>query len=104
MTNQRKGKPRRNRNYRRYNRKPIKTPFLKKGWVRFLFSVSIMVSAIPSIYQDFTYGHKGEWTHYGMMLVGILYFIESLLWTLEIWQNYKKNSKNSKKTFSKAKK
>lgn len=29
MTNQRKGKPRRNRNYRRYNRKPVKTPFLK---------------------------------------------------------------------------
>ena len=80
MTNQRKGNYRKNRNYRRYKRKPAKTPFLKKGWVRLLFSVSIMVSAIPSIYQDFTYGHKGEWTHYGMMLVGILYFI-CLLYT-----------------------
>ena len=46
-----------------------------------------MVSAIPSIYQDFTYGHQGEWTHYGMLMVGLLYFIESLL------SNYKESSK-----------
>ena len=45
-----------------------------------------MGSAIPSIYQDFNYGHSGEWTHYGMMLVGVLYLIESLLWTLDVWQ------------------
>eukprot|EP01050_Picozoa_sp_SAG11_P001865 SAG11_NODE_87_length_17256_cov_15.295156_9_plen_47_part_00 len=45
-----------------------------------------MLSAIPSIYQDFTYGHQGEWTHYGMMMVGLLYFMESLLWTLDIWK------------------
>ena len=48
---------------------------------------SIMLSAIPSIYQDFTYGHQGEWTHYGMMMVGFLYFIESLLWTMDLWKN-----------------
>ena len=47
--------------------------FLDNKWVKLLFSFSIMGSAIPSIYQDFTYGHQGEWTHYGMMLVGILY-------------------------------
>ena len=35
---------------------------------------------------DFTYGHSGVWTHYGMMLVGVLYFIESLLWTLDLWR------------------
>ena len=61
--------------------------FLDKRWVKILFSISIMGSAIPSIYQDFTYGHQGEWTHYGMALVGILYFIESLLWTLDLWKN-----------------
>ena len=69
-----------------YDEKHNKTPFLKRNWVRLMFSVSIMVSAIPSIYQDFTYGHQGEWTHYGMMLVGLLYFVESLLWTLDIWK------------------
>ena len=52
--------------------------FLDNRWVKILFSISIMGSAIPSIYQDFTYGHQGVWTHYGMALVGILYFIESL--------------------------
>jgi hypothetical protein len=60
--------------------------FLNNKWTKLLFSISIMLSALPSIYQDFTYGHSGEWTHYGMMLVGLLYFIESLLWTLDIWK------------------
>ena len=59
---------------------------LNKKWVKVLFSLSIMGSAIPSIYVDMSYGHQGEWTHYGMMLVGLLYFIESLLWTLDIWK------------------
>jgi len=60
--------------------------FLHKKWVKILFSLSIMLSALPSIYQDLTYGHQGTWTHYGMMLVGLLYLIESLLWTLDIWK------------------
>tara|TARA_Y100001963_G_C6415191_1_gene280211 strand:+ start:161 stop:364 length:204 start_codon:yes stop_codon:yes gene_type:complete len=60
--------------------------FLDKKCVKILFSLSIMLSALPSIYQDLTYGHQGTWTHYGMMLVGILYFIESVLWTMDIWK------------------
>jgi len=60
--------------------------FLDNKWVKVIFSLSIMLSAIPSIYQDFTYGHQGTWTHYGMALVGVLYFIESLLWTLDLWK------------------
>ena len=59
---------------------------LNNKWVKLLFSLSIMLSAVPSIYQDFTYGHSGEWTHYGMMVIGLLYFIESLLWVLDIWK------------------
>ena len=54
-----------------------------------LFSLAIMGSAIPSIYQDFTDGHSGTWTHYGMALTGFLYFIESLLWTLDLWKEQK---------------
>ena len=60
--------------------------FLDNKWVKIIFSISIMLSAVPSIYEDFTYGHQGTWTHYGMALVGILYFIESLLWTLDLWK------------------
>ena len=60
--------------------------FLDKKCVKILFSLSIMLSALPSIYQDLTYGHQGTWTHYGMMVVGILYFIESVLWTMDIWK------------------
>jgi len=55
-------------------------------WVKVIFSFSIILSALPSIYQDFTYGHQGVWTHYGMILVGLLYLIESVLWTLDIWK------------------
>ena len=61
--------------------------FLENKWIKILFSLSIMLSAIPSIYQDFTYGLQGEWTHYGMMIVGVLYFIESILWTMDLWKN-----------------
>jgi len=38
------------------------------------------------VYMDFTQGHSGHFSHYGMMLVGILYGIESTLWTLDVWK------------------
>ena len=59
---------------------------LNKKWLKAVFSLSIIGSAIPSIYQDFTYGHQGTWTHYGMVLIGTLYLIESILWTLDVWK------------------
>jgi hypothetical protein len=58
----------------------------KSKMVKMIFSISIIGSAIPSVYQDFTYGHNGHFSHYGMMLVGFLYGIESLLWTLDLWK------------------
>tara|TARA_R110000824_G_scaffold199025_1_gene383079 strand:+ start:379 stop:573 length:195 start_codon:yes stop_codon:yes gene_type:complete len=61
--------------------------FLSRKIVKGIFSLSIMGSALPAIYQDFAYGHQGEWVHYGMILVGALYFIESILWVLDIWEN-----------------
>ena len=61
--------------------------FMKNRWVKLLFSLSIMLSAVPSIYQDINYGHSGTWTHYGMLIVGLLYFIESLLWVIDIWKD-----------------
>ena len=36
--------------------------------------------------MDFTYGHSGHFSHYGMILVGFLYGVESLLWTLDLWE------------------
>ena len=62
--------------------------FLENRIVKIIFATSIMLSAIPSIYADFTYGHQGTWTHYGIMLVGILYGIESLLWTIDVLKDY----------------
>ena len=61
--------------------------FLSRKIIKVIFSVAIMGSAVPAIYQDFAYGHQGEWIHYGMVLVGALYFIESLLWILDIWES-----------------
>jgi len=60
---------------------------MKSKWIKLIFSFSIILSSIPTIYQDFTYGHSGNWTHYGMLLVGLLYFIESLLWVIDIWKD-----------------
>ena len=60
---------------------------MENKWVRIIFSLSIIGSAIPSISADLTYGHQGTWTHYGMVLVGILYLMESIFWILDIWKN-----------------
>jgi len=60
--------------------------FLENKYTKLTFSIAIMGSAIPSIYQDFTMGNDGTWIHYGMALTGFLYFIESLLWTLDLWK------------------
>ena len=60
--------------------------FLEHRYTKLLFSLAIMGSAIPSIYADFSTGNSGTWTHYGMILTGILYFIESSLWTLDLWK------------------
>ncbi len=54
--------------------------------IKALFSISIIGSAIPSVYMDFSQGHSGHFSHYGMMLVGILYGIESTLWALDVWK------------------
>jgi hypothetical protein len=35
--------------------------------------------------MDFTDGHQGVWTHYGLLLVGFLYFVESILWIISVW-------------------
>ena len=67
-------------------RKGSKPSFLDHKYVRLIFSFAIMGSAIPSIYLDFAFGHQGTWTHYGMGLAGMLYFVESLLWTLDLWK------------------
>ena len=65
--------------------------FLNSNITKLVFAISIIISAMPSIYQDLTYGHQGTWTHYGMVLVGILYFIETSLWTLDVIKDWKKN-------------
>lgn len=63
----------------------IITKFLNNKLVKLIFSLSIIISAIPSIIQDFE-TPSGHWTHYGMIIVGINYLIESLLWVLDLWK------------------
>jgi hypothetical protein len=58
---------------------------LNSKWVKLIFSFAIIGSAVPAVLQDFTDGHQGIWTHYGIMLVGILYFVESILWVISVW-------------------
>ena len=68
----------------------IKT-FLDNFWVKLLFSISIIISSIPSIIQDFTEPVNNGYTHYGLFIVGIMYLLESLLWILDIWNTSKKD-------------
>jgi len=64
-----------------------KKPLLKRPWIKLVFSLSIILSAIPSIYQDMVYGHDGTWTHYGMITIGGLYLVESILWIMDVWND-----------------
>lgn len=68
----------------------IKT-FLDNFWVKLLFSISIIVSSVPSIIQDFTEPVNNGYTHYGLFIVGIMYLLESLLWILDIWNTSEKD-------------
>ncbi len=65
--------------------------FLDNKWVKLLFSISIIVSVIPSIVQDFTQPTDNGYTHYGLFIVGIMYLLESLLWIADIWKPSEKN-------------
>jgi hypothetical protein len=65
--------------------------FLDNFWVKLLFSISIIVSSIPSIIQDFTESVNNGYTHYGLFIVGVMYLLESLLWILDIWNTSEEN-------------
>jgi len=64
--------------------------FIKKildnTWVKLLFSISIIVSSVPSIIQDFHDPVNNGYTHYGLFIVGVMYLLESLLWIADIWK------------------
>ena len=64
----------------------IITKFMNNKWVKLVFSISIIISSVPSIIGDFQGGVNTGWHHYGVMLIGINYFIESLLWVVDLWK------------------
>jgi hypothetical protein len=62
------------------------TKILNNKIVKILFSISIIVSTVPSIIQDFNEGVNNGYTHYGVIMVGIMYGIEGLLWIMDLWK------------------
>ena len=64
---------------------------MNNKWTKLIFATSIILSAIPSIATDLTYGHQGTWTHYGMVIVGVLYFLQSGLWAIDVLKDYNKD-------------
>lgn len=71
--------------------KKLLKDFMNNVWVKIIFSISIIVSSIPSIIQDFQAPVNNGYTHYGLFIVGIMYLLESTLWILDIWKNSEKN-------------
>jgi hypothetical protein len=65
--------------------------FMDNVWVKIIFSVSIIISSVPSIIQDFQEPVNNGYTHYGLFIVGLMYLLESLLWILDIWKNSEEN-------------
>lgn len=58
---------------------------MRKPWFKVIFSIAIIIASIPSVVTDITEGFSGTYTHYGTLLIGISYFIESLFWVIEMW-------------------
>jgi len=71
--------------------KKLLKDFMDNVWVKIIFSISIIVSSIPSIIQDFQEPVNNGYTHYGLFIVGLMYLLESILWILDIWKNSEKN-------------
>ena len=65
--------------------------FMDNIWVKVIFSLSIIISSIPSIIQDFSEPVNNGYTHYGLFIVGVMYLLESLLWIIDIWKNSEEN-------------
>lgn len=58
---------------------------MKNNWFKIIFSIAIIVASMPSVITDIKEGFSGTYTHYGTLLIGISYFIESAFWVLEMW-------------------
>ncbi len=58
---------------------------MRKPWFKVIFSIAIITASIPTVITDIREGFSGTYTHYGTLLIGISYFIESLFWVLEMW-------------------
>jgi hypothetical protein len=58
---------------------------MRKPWFKVIFSIAIIIASIPTVITDIREGFSGTYTHYGTLLIGISYFIESLFWVLEMW-------------------
>ena len=60
---------------------------MKSKAFKIIFSIAIIVASMPSVITDIREGFSGTYTHYGTLLIGISYFIESLFWVIEMWVN-----------------
>ena len=62
------------------------TKILNNKLIKVLFSISIIISTVPSIITDFHEGVNNGTIHYGVLMVGIMYGIEGLLWIMDLWK------------------
>jgi len=62
------------------------TKILNNKLIKVLFSISIIISTVPSIITDFHEGVNNGTAHYGVLMVGIMYGIEGLLWIMDLWK------------------
>jgi len=60
---------------------------LQNKKVKILFSIVILISSIPAIYEDIINGYQGTLSHYGLFIIGLSSLLENLLWVLDVWQD-----------------
>lgn len=58
---------------------------LKSKYTKILLSLGIFLSAVPTIISDFTNNDSNGFEHYGLMMVGLVFLLQSFKDFSDIW-------------------
>lgn len=58
---------------------------LKSKYLKIMLSLGIVLSAVPTVISDFTNNDSNGFEHYGLIMVGVIFLIQSIKDFSEIW-------------------
>jgi len=65
--------------------KNIVKNIVQNKWVKLVFSLLIVASAIPTVLQDIENQEMNQFEHYGVIMLGLFYFFQAILDLVTLW-------------------